>query len=47
MAKHNQHVVRPGNGWAVRDSGSVKASVPHAKVKLMLAFYAIPSHTHL
>ncbi len=27
MAKRNQHVVPLGNGWAVRDSGSVKASV--------------------
>ncbi len=27
MAKRNQHVVPLGNGWAVRDSGAVKASV--------------------
>lgn len=27
MAKRNQHVVPLGNGWAVRVSGSVKASV--------------------
>ncbi len=27
MAKRNQHVVPLGNGWAVRDSRSVKASV--------------------
>ncbi len=27
MAKRNQHVVPLGNGWAVRDFLSVKASV--------------------
>lgn len=27
MAKRNQHVVPLGNGWAVRDSRAVKASV--------------------
>ncbi len=47
FTKRNQHAVPPGNGWAVRDSGSVKASVPHVKVKLMFVFYATPFHTDL
>ncbi|MEJ7682655.1 MAG: hypothetical protein WKG06_33320 [Segetibacter sp.] len=48
MGKRNQQVVPLVNGWAVRDSRVVKASViTPVKAKQMFIFFDTPFHTYL